>query len=561
MKTTMIRKAYIKSFPVWILLLTPIYILAQDNLTKEVQVVKPYEPSISDAFKINLMPQIEDTIKLTPTFTYNLALRPVTSDFPVNPIPAARMVAEPLAKVYRSYIKAGFGNYASPLAEIYFSNTRSKNWQYGALVKHHSSFGDIKLDNGEKIDGGFTRTSVNAQGKRIFEHSVLAARGGFSYFNYNFYGIDTSAIPNQIQLPIDPDQQSQRLVDVGISYYSTHSDSTHLNYRFSSGFNNFADKYSMEQNSFRLRASMNRFFKIERVGADIDFVHHMKNELLDSANNTIFRLTPWLGLFGKQWRVRVGLSFAYDANAAGNDSHFYPLGELSYDIVSHYVIPYVQFGGYLEENHYEKLINENPWIKPGLDAWNTSHKFIMLGGVKGNLSSRIAYNLCASFSLIDSMYFYVNNQHEQGGFLNNRFDVDFDNVQHKRFLGELTIAPTSKINIFLQAEYNLYTLDNLLKPWHKPNYIGRALLSYNIQDKIILKSGFYVEGKRSIQSLNGTPFELDGLIDLNLGVEYRYNSRVSAFLDLNNLTNHRYHLWYLYPMQRFNMKAGLTYSF
>ncbi len=536
-------------------------LVAQDgNLTKEVQVVKPYEPSISDAFKINLMPQVDDTLKLIPSFTYNLALRPVRTEFPVKPIPAARMVAEPLNKVYRGYIKFGYGNYNSPLAEIYFSNLRSKNWSYGVAVKHLSSFGNIKIDNNEKVDGAFAKTNVMAFGKRMFEKSVLSAAGGFNYHKYNFYGIDTSAIPSNPQLLSNPDQQHQRLLHVNLSYHSTHSDSTHINYKFNGGFNAFADNYGMEQNSFNLKADLDKFFKTERVGGTVEFTHHMKNNLLDSANNTIFRFSPWMGLFGKQWRVKIGVNFAYDANTSGNQSHFFPTGTMSYDIVSHYVIPYIEFSGYLEDNNYAKLLSENPWIEPGLDVWNTRHKFIMMGGVKGNFNPKIAYNVNASFSLVDSMYFYVNPS-STGTYLENKFNVVFDNIQHKRFLGELTVAATSSINIFLQAEYNAYTMDKLQQPWHKPNYLGRALISYNIQNKILLKSGLYIEGKRYVQTLSGAPQQIDGIIDLNLGIEYRYNSKLSAFLDLNNLTNHRHQLWYLYPTQQFNMKIGATYSF
>ncbi|HPE18945.1 MAG TPA: hypothetical protein PLM76_09920 [Tenuifilaceae bacterium] len=532
----------------------------ENDLTKEVQVVKPYEPSISDAFKINQMPQVEDTIKLTPSFTYNLALRPVRTEFPVKPIPAARMVAEPLNKVYRSYIKFGYGNYNSPLAEFYLSNVRSKNWSYGVAVKHHSSFGDIKIDNNDKVDGGFAKTSIMAFGKRMFEKSVLSASGGFRYYSYNFYGVDTMAIPIVPQIGFNPDEQYQRSLFVDISYHSTHSDSTHINHKFNGGFKAFADNYGMEQNTFSLKAEIDKFFKTERVGGTVEFTHHMKNSTLDSANNTIFRFSPWMGLFGKQWRVKIGVNFAYDANSSGNQSHFFPTGTMSYDIVSHYVIPYIEFSGYLEDNNYAKLLSENPWIEPGLDVWNTRHKFIMMGGVKGNFNPRIAYNVNASFSLVDSMYFYVNPS-STGTYLENRFNVVFDNIQHKRFLGELTVAATSSINIFLQAEFNSYSMDKLKEPWHKPNYLGRALITYNLQNKILLKSGFYIEGKRYIQSLTGAAQEIDGIIDLNLGVEYRYNSRLSAFLDLNNLTNHRHHAWYLYPTQHFNMKIGATYSF
>jgi hypothetical protein len=104
-------------------------------------------------------------------------------------------------------------------------------------------------------------------------------------------------------------------------------------------------------------------------------------------------------------------------------------------------------------------------------------------------------------------------------------------------------------------------MNELASPWHKPNYIGRANLSYNLKDKIIANLGFYIEGQRDVQGFGGEVIEIDGIMDLSLGLEYRLNKRVSGFLNINNITANRYHLWYLYPTQQFNMQGGITYAF
>ena len=83
----------------------------EDNLKKEVQVVRPYEPSISDAFKINLQPKIEDTIKVNPNFTYSILQRPINTYFTPTPISAARMLSEPLTDLQSSLIRIGFGTH------------------------------------------------------------------------------------------------------------------------------------------------------------------------------------------------------------------------------------------------------------------------------------------------------------------------------------------------------------------------------------------------------------------------------------------------------------------
>jgi hypothetical protein len=531
----------------------------QDNLTKQVQVVRPYEPSISDAFKLNLLPQVEDTVRVVPIFSYNLALRPVTIDFPINLISPARMIAEPLNRVNWGYVKAGFGNYTSPLGEVFFANTRSKKYSFGMSAKYRGSFGNINLNDEISVDGTFQRLGLSAFGKRIFKNSVLDGGVNYARYGYGFYGHDTT----QAALPVPNvvEQQVQNKFDAGLNYYSTYSDSTNINHRTSVRFINFSDNFTTQQNSLAVNASFDKFFKIEKVGASIDFVNHLRADNQVQSGKTIVSFSPWVGLFGKQWRTQAGLSATLEFNELGTQSHFYPIAFISYDVIGNYVIPYFQFSGFLEDNNYAKILSENPWVTPGIDVWNTSHKFIMKGGVKGNLSPRVAYNISGSFSLVDSAYFYVNTVDAGGSFLGNKFDVVFDDIRHRNLVGELTIAPTRNIKLALQAEYNLYSMNELPSPWHKPDYIGRAKLSYNIQDKILINAGFYIEGKRDIRGLDGSPIEIDGIMDLNIGAEYRLTKRISAFLDINNITANRYHIWYLYPTQQFNMRGGVTFAF
>jgi hypothetical protein len=55
--------------------------------------------------------------------------------------------------------------------------------------------------------------------------------------------------------------------------------------------------------------------------------------------------------------------------------------------------------------------------------------------------------------------------------------------------------------------------------------------------------------------------KLGFIADVNLGVEYRYNKRISAFLQFNNLAAQRYQRWYNYQVQGFQVMGGVTFRF
>ena len=54
--------------------------------------------------------------------------------------------------------------------------------------------------------------------------------------------------------------------------------------------------------------------------------------------------------------------------------------------------------------------------------------------------------------------------------------------------------------------------------------------------------------------------ELKPYVDANLGIEYRYNKALSAFLNINNIAARRYERYYGYPSQRINFILGISYS-
>ena len=54
---------------------------------------------------------------------------------------------------------------------------------------------------------------------------------------------------------------------------------------------------------------------------------------------------------------------------------------------------------------------------------------------------------------------------------------------------------------------------------------------------------------------------LGSIVDFNLGVSYRYNKRVTAFLELNNLASQRYNNWYNYPVQPIQVMGGVSFRF
>src|SRR5210317_1291696 len=88
--------------------------------TEEIRVVKPYTPTISDAFKIQSVPKLNQTsLRPKPEVNYSIFSVPVASTFTPSKGKVQQLGGTKKEKFYQNYITAGFGNYGTPLLESY----------------------------------------------------------------------------------------------------------------------------------------------------------------------------------------------------------------------------------------------------------------------------------------------------------------------------------------------------------------------------------------------------------------------------------------------------------
>ena len=113
--------------------------------TEVVNVVKPYTPTISDAFKIKETPTLDDaeTAKKE-NIQYNIFSFPVASTFTPTKGKAAGVDKLPAEQIFKNYATLGFGNFATVNAELFVTENLSDTEYIGAAFRHLSSQGGIK---------------------------------------------------------------------------------------------------------------------------------------------------------------------------------------------------------------------------------------------------------------------------------------------------------------------------------------------------------------------------------------------------------------------------------
>ena len=532
-------------------------------------IVKAYQPTLIKANKISDNPTITDTQKVDLTFDYAFVPKQFSSEYQVDTIEAAKIKGEPLIKLYNGYVRVGMGSNTTPLAEVFYNGVRSKKTSYGVHLKHFSSNGISSIKNSE-----FRQNEANLYGKKFSKKHTITGGLDYSFNKFNYYGDYFNPLLATVDLaePIKIDQ-SYQTVGVKASIENTTTDSADMNYGASIQFRNLQDDYNSKENNLKLALSLKKMLDkgIGRLDLVVDN-NNYKSKLLDSSinnTNTILKAHPQYKMGNEKWHLLVGLAVFLDAGEEETEFSPFPTAEFRINLIEEIIIPYAGIKGSVDRNSYRTLSLDNQFIASSVNLLNSNNKNQVYGGLRGSFSSRISFNASLQHGQIDNAPFYVKNQSNDLTFYRS-FDVVYDDISFTQLSGELSYQNMEKLKVFLIGEFYNYETDKLAEAWHKPGHRITITGMYDLRDKIIVKLDLFSIGEQQARRIsigdNATTIvesseTLKGIVDANLGFEYRYTKKVAAFLNFNNIASVKYERWQDYPTQQFNLLGGLKFSF
>ena len=553
-------------------MIIPALIITAQDVTdnEEITVVAPYQPSVSDAFKINVSPRIPAEELEKPEFSFDvLSKQPITKTN-LEPITAARIRGESISKLYKNYIKAGFGNYTTPYFEFYANQLRSKKGALGVHVKHWSSSGKIK----DYAYPGNSITRASVYGKKFFRNQTLSAVVDYDRQGVHYYGYKPDHFP-EIDLSKKEIKQVFNKFNGEIGLASNHTREGRINYDVNLGYYYLMDKFESTEHNIRFDGGLSgnpEFFDFsdrEKLGITTGVDYSINSDTVADYSSGTITIKPFYQLGFDQYKFEAGINTVIESDSTSY-VHFYPEVKVEVKVVEDHLITYAGIRGDLERSSLDGFRQENPFVITDIEKRFVEFKSQQFGGLKGSIANFLDYNLSFTNSTIGNMPLFVNDTNSAlGEGLNNQFTVVYDDVKYTKVLAEFGIHLKDNFNLHLKGQYNNYFLDNEDEAWHRPALEFSVGADYVMQEKILLRAGLFSRSKMYAKTYTTDDAgevvvaaeELDPMIDLNLGIEYRYSKALSGFLNLNNILGQRYYHWYNYPSYRFNLLLGVAYSF
>lgn len=548
--------------------------------TEVVNVVKPYTPTISDAFKVKEIPSLEDADNSKKEdIKYNFFSFPVASTFVPIKGRAANVDKSQAEKLYKNFANLGLGNYTSLNAELFVTENISDHEYIGGMFRHLSSQGGIK-DVALKND--FYKTSVDLTYGNQLDNLTWISDLGFQNQMYNWYGIPENFTQTTIDR-INPKHSFNNF------YIGTNLSLTNSFFKDASlKYNRFWDANGSAENRFYVKPSFEFDLLRQKIKTNliVDYLggSFEKNFLGTGSIKygfTNFGIHPSIAVNKNDWAINLGASAFYSTDNENSSSKIfvYPQVNASVKVVGDFMIFYTGVEGSLDQNSYRDFSNENPFVSPTLAIAPTDKQFDLFAGIKGKLSNNVSYTMRGSvqneknkplFKSNEFNMFATNSESYQFG---NSFGVVYDDIRTVSLFGELKADFSKNVTIGLNGSYSRFFTTFQEEAWNLPTLKIGSEINVNITKKWFAGANVFYVGERKdivyIQSMI-TIFppayypettNIKGYFDANLNIGYNHSDRLTGFLKFNNIANQSYQKWLNYPVQALQIVLGASYKF
>ena len=549
-----------------------------DNIgTEVVNVVKPYTPTISDAFKVKETPTLDDDdTSKKENIKYNIFSFPVASTFAPSKGKAANVDKSPDEKIYSNYMTLAAGNYGTVNAELFVTENVSNTDYFGGMLRHNSTQGGI---DGVILDDKMFNTSLDlTYGSRT---KGMSWNGdiGYKHQIYNWYGTYPGLLPDATLEGIDEQQTYHTL------YVSGRLGLDNILKESTLKFSRFWDAFGSAENRFVAKPSLEFDIVEQKIKADfiVDYISGSFDQNFDKTASIKYGFTnvgfqPNIQIHKDDLTMNLGVGFFYSAAQESGQSKFfiYPQVTAAYKVVGDLMIFYAGAEGALKQNSYSDFVQENYFVSPTLNVAPTDQKFDIYAGLKGKLASSVSYNIRGSYkneegkALFKSNIYNHSNANTDGYTYANSFEVAYDKVSTLSFFGELKADFSKNVLFGINGTFSSYSTDIEKEAWNLPAIKLATTIDVNITPKWYAGTSLFFVGERKDifrQSTVTLPFPPDQNItlksyfDLNVHVGYKFSERMTFFLKGNNLANQNYQQWFNYPVQGLQILGGASYKF
>jgi hypothetical protein len=496
------------------------------------------------------------TPKSSNTFSYNV--QPFFLNLPPNDIEAVasqKTFRNSTQEYFPGFIRAGFGNYQSPLIEGRYNYSEDNYYDVGVKLFHQGFYtGPISGRNSAEDQSNFT-----LNGSLFKDYYKLM--GGITYDRhmFHYYGY-VPENENLIEFLTPQNVFNTFKINAAIS---SNEKMSPFNYFVETSGRRFNDQFKASESEYLLKATSDFWIKDQiRLGGDLNIsLTNTSDVLYNSLARNYLKFHPSVRFVKDGLDVTAGVNLIVENDAFENknsDTHIFPFLSATF-MLSDEIGVFVGYKGDVIRNTYLGFVNENQFLGPSGQLLNTVQKYQVEAGLKGILNNELTYQAGIRFGDYSNMHFYSLNDADS-----LKFNLIYDRqTKVLNYFAQMTYSRGKQYQLVMNGNYYHYQLSNLQGALHRPEW------EFLINNNFMPTSKWLVQGNAKLMGgIQGTLVSEDlpasvlpAIIDLQVKVDYKITDRATLFIEGNNLLNRKNQRFINYPVRGIQGIIGASFKF
>ncbi len=523
----------------------------------------PVQPRVFE--RLPSLPQPRGLSDFNYTFSrFNLSLKPLE----IAPEPAQKNYGRPRLDLYPGYVRAGYGNFASPLLEARYMATEVSDFNF-AVQLNHQSFGKGPVQGDQSQE---SHSNFGFDGSYFAETFEVFGGLKWNQDKYSFYGVNPVTFE-------DPAYQTPDNVLNTIQFKAGIREIEKVgpfSYEGQVGFQSFKDSYLSRENELGIQAT-GKFRADEDWSGSLGLSYFMTTpqDQFYSLNRTYFGIRPRVSYNYGEFNFTAGINIVSENDSIpdkSSDFRIFPALKASYQFADEFGF-YGEFSGDVQRNTYFSFVNENPFLGPSDQLLNTIQNYKIEGGIEGQFEEVFHYRGGINMSRYNHMHFFVND-YRQSAFEgdSSRFRLVYDDKTTVfNINAEVGFKFSDIYSLGSRLDLYQYSLGSVQEAWHRPTWELRVTNQLTPVERLIVQANLNLMGGlkgrgNPITDALGLPsshevVNLKTIADLQLKADYGITEQLSVFAEGNNLLNGRNTRWLNYPVRGVQLIGGLSFKF
>jgi len=510
-----------------------------------IEIIQSYKPEVKQAPKPVWVPQLPPADSTHPVFTYDVPQQTLYYTYTSQPLRPLALTGDSSRGPFQNYIKAGAGNFSTLFLDAGIGGISGQNYETAIHLHHISQQGDIQYQ--QSALSGIEAEGVLQQKNTEWHALAEGERNQYNYYGYNH---------DLYNYPSDSVKQIYTTARVCVDMKNKDDSVNSMSYHPAINGSLYNARFNTYETTFGLVAPVT--FKLDTnlyLPLAISGVFTNYNTTGISATNNIVALTGGLDL--RQGEGFGGHALVSLALGKGGSFNILP------DLLGVYTLPGSRLAlglgwqATLCQNTYEQLTNENPYLDPVYSPQQT-RKDEVFGNMLLGMGNHLSFSGKVSWWDYNGLPTFLNDAGDQ-----RQFYIEYINAQAISLQAAFRYKVANIWSVGATGDFYNYYGNTSAKVyvWGEPDMKIKGDFSVVPLPKLTITA--YLAWLSGIweKDANQNPVKLDAVTDLGGNAEYQIISRLSAFVQLDNLLNEKYQRWLGYQSYGLNIYGGLRLKF